>query len=146
MTPSQPTKATRAVVGYPYAVSELTQLHSNNISAIPSFLLQNSEFNVARHARPITYAAYPYTVQTKPSDIRLGLMQCQKEYNSERVGCRIESEEGKSQMHGGYRERKVFVMFVLLLLVLKSAEENGDRGGREWTCVATYRRMGERLC
>ena len=130
MTPSQPTKATRAVVGYPYAVSELTQLHSNNTSAIPLFLLQNSEFNVARHVRPITYAAYPYTVQTKPSDIRLGLMQRRKEYDSERVGCRIESDAGKSQMHGGHGERKVFVMFALLLLAQKSAEENGDIGGR----------------
>ena len=53
---------------------------------------------------------------------------------------------GKSQTHGGYRERKVFVMFVLLLLARKSAEENRNIGGREWTCVATYKRTRERFC
>jgi len=35
-------------------------------------------------------------------------------------------------------------MFVLLL-ARESAGGNGDIGGREWTCVAAYRRMGERL-
>ena len=43
-------------------------------------------------------------------------------------------------MHGGHREQKVFVMFVLLL-ARKSAEENGDICGSEWTCVATYVQM-----
>ena len=36
-------------------------------------------------------------------------------------------------------------MFVFLLLAPKSAEENEDMGGGEWTCVATNRRMRERL-
>ena len=33
----------------------------------------------------------------------------------------------------------------LSCLARKSAEESGDIGGREWTYVATYRRMGEWL-
>ena len=67
----------------------------------------------------------------QPSDIRLGLMQRRKEYDSERVGCRIESDAGKSQMAGGHRERKVFVVFVPLLFARKSADEKGGIGGRE---------------
>jgi len=110
MTPSQPTKPNSKSGGWLfYAVSELNQLHPNKISVIPSFLLQNSEFSVVRHARPIAYAAQPYIVQTKPSDIRLGLMQRRKEYDSERVGCRMGSDAGKSQIIGSHREGRSFL-------------------------------------
>ena len=83
---------------------------------------------------------YPLGTDAAPKGIRL-----RKSRMQDRVGCGKESDAGKSRIHGGHRERKVFVMFVLLL-ARKSTEENGDRGGRKWTCVATYRRMRERLC
>ena len=114
------------MAGCPYAVLELTQLHSNNISAIPSFLLQDSEFNVERHARPIAYAAYPFIVQTKASDICLGPMQRREEYDSDRVGYSIESDPGKSRMNRGVESGESLLCLSFFLLARKSAEENGD--------------------
>jgi len=113
VTPSQPAKPTSESGGRLslYAVSELTQLHSNSISTIPSFLLE--VFDAARHARPIAHAAYSFIVRAKLSNMRLG---------SKGARCKIELDAGKSRMRGEYGERKVFVMFVFLLLAGESGE------------------------
>ena len=57
-------------------------------------------------------------------------MQRRKECGAERVGCRIESDAGKTRMRGGYRERKDFMMFVFPLLARESVGEKGNTGNR----------------
>ena len=78
-------------------------------------------------SRPCARAAYLFVVQTKRSDMRQGSMQRRKERDSERVGCVKGWMRGSSFVATGICGR-----------------ERGIRG-REWTCVATDRRMEGRL-
>jgi len=78
--------------------------------------------------------------------MRLGSMQHRKECGSETVGRGRRSDAGMGRMRRGYVERKVFVMFGPHLLESEFSEAKGSIPGRELTCVATDRRMGERLC
>ena len=68
-------------------------------------------FGTARHAQPT--ARITLSFRQMASDMRLGSMQHQKEYDSERVGYGKESDTGKSRMREGYGIRKFFEMFVL---------------------------------
>ena len=62
----------------------------------------DAAWDATRHARPIPRATYPFIVQTKLSDTRLGSMQGRGEYGSGRVGC------PNDQTREAYGERELF--------------------------------------
>ena len=56
---------------------------------------------------------------------------------------RLGSIQGRKE-YGGQRKRKVFVMFVFLVLAWESVEEKGDvrELEGEWTCGSISERIG----
>ena len=56
---------------------------------------------------------------------------------------RLGSIQGRKE-YGGYRKRKVFIMFVFLVLEWEPVKEKGDfrELEREWTCGSISERIG----
>jgi len=77
-------------------------------------------------ARRILHSAYPFSIWTKASDMRVGLVQCWKPYRTQSVGFMKEQEgERERRMWGSWEWLKFFEMPVFLVLARQSVKGIG---------------------